>query len=526
MTTLRRPISGLTLFVLFFCGISCTDLEFDSQSQSGLQKPQIDPRSKLSKPVLDSTLRAEEAISASMTNGNESQTLEVLASGTSANYALQATVSAESTYPGYSVNRIKDGSRNTTVGPSYSWANNFPAGGKLPESVFLKFSSLRSVDRIDIYTSSGYALRNYTIQFRTTPTASWITLLVITGNTSVMRSHTFTAVNLLEVQIICQLGPNNQNIYGRLNEVEIYGPLEPTLPSITVANGILSFNSFADVEQTLDYLEYRYEQYDDAFLTQYPGLTDDQYETLEESLNYDDDQPYINFENQYGISSKRAQIVAAEDAWLDTAYGDSISMDPDDIFIPDDELRTIVNSFGELRIGTTYYVFNDDGSYYEGGVQYLNEVIALRTLKKGQALPPHITRHESQLSAVIEQCRSGKRDTGYKYNSGHTWRFKHVTSIWNFPWGGRIIGKTKSYKKKSNGKWRKRRATIGVLVRGDVTRLGCDGLEYLESAYKERKRRKVKMRVGGQVFIKTYPFWVESYHYGGKVGNHWESLNW
>ncbi|MFZ2905346.1 MAG: hypothetical protein WAZ98_03985 [Cyclobacteriaceae bacterium] len=248
---------------------------------------------------------------------------------------------------------------------------------------------------------------------------------------------------------------------------------------------------------------------------------------MEESLNYNDDQPYLDFENQYGISSKRAQITAAEDTWLDTAYGDSIALDPDNsFFIPDDELRTIINSYGELRIGSTYYVFNDDGSYYEGGVQYLNEILSLRSLKKGQALPPHIQRVEGQLPAAVPTCRSGKRDTGYIYNSGRTWRFKYVTSIWNFPWGGRIIAKTKSYKKKSNGKWRKRRATIGALIKGDVTRTDCDATEYIESSYKERKRRKVKVRVGPQVFIKTYPYYVQSYHYSGKVGNHYEDLNW
>ncbi len=78
--------------------------------------------------------------------GSVNQALAPLALGT-VNYARQAVVSAESTYPGYSVSRIKDGSRTTTVGPSYSWANNFPANGKLPESVFLKFTSLKTIDR-------------------------------------------------------------------------------------------------------------------------------------------------------------------------------------------------------------------------------------------------------------------------------------------------------------------------------------------------------------------------------------------
>src|SRR5690242_10523961 len=55
------------------------------------------------------------------------------------NHALAARVMADSTFPGYSVARINDGDRNTTVGEDYSWANDFPRGGGLPQSVYLWF---------------------------------------------------------------------------------------------------------------------------------------------------------------------------------------------------------------------------------------------------------------------------------------------------------------------------------------------------------------------------------------------------
>ena len=180
--------------------VSCTELELADQTQPNGKYLNLNSRSFLSPKLKDSTLRAESLMTSSGTSA-AAQESTALAAVTSANYALQATVSAESTFSGYSVLNIKDGSRNTTVGPSYSWANNYPGGGKLPESVFLNFTSLKQVDRIDIYTSSGYPLQNYTIQYRVSPTATWINLVVITGNTALLRSHTFTAVNLLEVQI-------------------------------------------------------------------------------------------------------------------------------------------------------------------------------------------------------------------------------------------------------------------------------------------------------------------------------------
>lgn len=316
---MKSTANYLTRWLLFLTVSSfygCTDLEFNEKAK--LPNPDIDlsSRAVLSKKLRDSTANAESLVTNSLIPESSNSVLNQ-SSSTSINYALQATVTAESTYPGYSVQKIKDGSRNTTVGPSYSWANNFPAGGKLPESVFLKFTSLKNVDRIDIYTSSGYVLQNYTIQYRINTTGSWITLVVVTGNTSVIRSHTFTAVNLLEVQIICQLGPNNQTIYGRLNEVEIYGPAEPTLPNIQNQNGILTFNSSADVEQAITYLEYKYDQYSDTFASQYSNLTTDQFADIEEATGFNDDQPYINFENQYGIYSLRASLTAQEDYWLE-----------------------------------------------------------------------------------------------------------------------------------------------------------------------------------------------------------------
>jgi hypothetical protein len=278
---------------------------------------------------------------------------------------------------------------------------------------------------------------------------------------------------------------------------------------------MLAFNSLADVEKAMDYLEYKYEQYDDAFLAQNPGLSDDQYAALEESLSYNDDKPYIDFENQYGISSKRAQITAAEDLWLET-NGDDITQDPDTTFVPDDELRTILNRYGELRVGTTYYVFNDDGSYYEGGAQYYSEIVALRSLKQNQPLPSHIIKHENTLALPFPECKSGKRSADHQPPNAQSWRFKHVTSIWNFPWGGRIIGKTKS-QKKVNGKWKKRRTTIGVQVMGDVVNTNCEGAAYLESEYKLKKRRKVKAKGKSQIPIKTYSGDVTSFHYSEKV---------
>lgn len=293
-----------------------------------------------------------------------------------------------------------------------------------------------------------------------------------------------------------------------------------------LSGGMLVFGSQADVIQTLDYLEYKYAQHDDAFLSQYSSLTDDQIAIREELFGYNDAQPYINFETQFGISSKRAQIAAAEDSWLSSTSADYPFQheNPDYNFIEDDEVRTIINIYGEVKVGSTYYIFNADGTYYEVPVPYYNEVVALRSRKEGDQLPAHTTLNQNTPFVIFPNpCRSSERLRGRKTNGD--WRIDHITSIWNHPWRSRLMAKTKSYKK-VDGKWKKRRSTIGAQVWGTVKNNNCEGSQFLESRYEQKRRRKVKSYVTAGITIRAKSGDVQSYHYGGNVGNYWVTLTW
>jgi hypothetical protein len=145
----------------------------------------------------------------------------------SGNYALTATVSATSTFPGYSVQNIVDGDQSTALDPQASWANDhFPLLGiRLPASVIFRFPSPTAIDRIDIYTSLGYEIQDYTISCRTA-SLQRIQLVSVTGNTSAYISHAVSFVpDATVLEIKCTKGPARQVVYARLNEVEIYGPL-------------------------------------------------------------------------------------------------------------------------------------------------------------------------------------------------------------------------------------------------------------------------------------------------------------
>lgn len=154
-----------------------------------------------------------------VTASKERQLPETLSTG---NIASQGYASAQSTFPGYSASNINDGDRNTTVGGNYSWANGhtYTADGRLPNWVQLSYRSERSFSKVVLYTSRGYELRDYDIQVRSGQ--NWITVVQQRGNTSVSRVHTFTPTNGTIIRVLALRGPNNQYIYGRVNELEVY----------------------------------------------------------------------------------------------------------------------------------------------------------------------------------------------------------------------------------------------------------------------------------------------------------------
>ncbi|WP_440111370.1 galactose-binding domain-containing protein [Paenibacillus sp. QZ-Y1] len=137
---------------------------------------------------------------------------------TGQNLARNATITVDSTYPGYSAARINDGDQNTTLGENYSWANN--QNSPLPQYVVLDLQAAKSIQRIDLYTSQGYPLANYDLQYWNGTT--WVNLVQITGNQELKRSHAFTAVSTSKVRVVASKGPAHQTNYVRINELEIY----------------------------------------------------------------------------------------------------------------------------------------------------------------------------------------------------------------------------------------------------------------------------------------------------------------
>ncbi len=139
------------------------------------------------------------------------------------NVAIGATATAQSVFPGYSVNHVNDGDRDTTVGPDTSWSNAHTSApdGHLPNWVMLDFGSPQVINQVDLYTSAGFEIQDYDIQV---PSGSgWTTVASVRNNIAVHITTTLQPVTVSQLRINTLRGPENQVVFARINELEVTG---------------------------------------------------------------------------------------------------------------------------------------------------------------------------------------------------------------------------------------------------------------------------------------------------------------
>lgn len=132
--------------------------------------------------------------------------------------ARGARVTASSTYPGYAAERAVDGRTSTELGGAYGWSN--AEGTDLPQWLELDLDGDRTVARVDLYTTSGYELRDYRVQ--RWDGGGWTDLAAVSGNTAAYRVHAFAPVRCRRLRVLCESGPDRQPGYVRINEIGIH----------------------------------------------------------------------------------------------------------------------------------------------------------------------------------------------------------------------------------------------------------------------------------------------------------------
>lgn len=159
--------------------------------------------------------------------------------------------------------------------------------------------------------------------------------------------------------------------------------------------------------------------------------------------------------------------------------------------------------WGEVKVGSYIYVFNQDGSYYQyyddgGGCELCFTTQQLRNRKPGDALPKGVTLVTPEAAAIIigpGSCENVIKSTDFVYNAARSWRMKWKIKAVNGPFGGRAHLKavTRSYKK-VNGKWKRRKARIEAYAAGTVWDGSCSSSASVETPIKSKRARKVKTK--------------------------------
>ncbi len=157
-----------------------------------------------------------------------------LATATSTNLALNAVASASSTFcstsvPGpdcYSPARVNDGASSTALGGLNSWANDW--GQAMPQWLQLTWSAPVTFSRVEFYTTAGYELTRFSIQYRSIVAGvpTWTDLPVSpafpVNNAVTYRAFSFPAVTGDAIRVLAHSGSALQPGYARVNELEVY----------------------------------------------------------------------------------------------------------------------------------------------------------------------------------------------------------------------------------------------------------------------------------------------------------------
>jgi len=299
---------------------------------------------------------------------------------------------------------------------------------------------------------------------------------------------------------------------------------------------LLVFEDMEHFKATLAELERQVEELDSAFLEYYPDLDGDSLITIEEEIGFNEEDPLYNFGEKLHFHTLHADIATAEEEWLDNEELDEEN-DPDDYFVFDESVRTLLNADNEVQIGNSIYKLVEEG-YFEivdGDVNSLRVLDPASTSSmriNASTLPENIVFHGESNEGnakvnLFDDCKGMKRDVYWGY--GNRRKIKCVVSHWNNPWGSRrVAAKTKNYRKKKR-RWKKYRTTCYAKVYGHISGWGgdCSTMENFNSGNsyaRKRRRKKVKHKINVQT--KTKSGWVKGWHKGAGSVERNTVLNW
>lgn len=268
----------------------------------------------------------------------------------------------------------------------------------------------------------------------------------------------------------------------------------------------LKFNNTTDVFIVINQLNADYETHNDNYESQYPNLTAEQLDDMDDQTGFDEFKPYRDFEKLFtGFNSKRAELEALELTWLNNNF---TGTDPDDYdFTFDDGENTIFSDGGSFQVGSDVYELNNNDLYINGLLQAGLENKKLPIKESENNIYSSAVFYNSSLKRpVAPGCKTNKSDRG-EFVVG-TEKFRLKVAINSFGFYGAAKGKVIHFKRKNNGNWKRVRTEMAVAVGGTIYSNSCnESFQFIarspSSGWAKKKQVKAKRSEAGKVY-KTY----------------------
>ena len=198
------------------------------------------------------------------------------------------------------------------------------------------------------------------------------------------------------------------------------------------------------------------------------------------------------------------------------------STDPENNFIDDEYIRTILNEYNEFIIDTSIYIMREDGSTLEIIDSSFTTLQLIRDDRIDVDTATNIIIH-SPNSAGSGTCIT-KTQKGFKESTCGNYRIKWKCYVHNYVVVGIAAAKTISYKKKGN-RWKKHRTYIISRVHGKVTNGQCAQDTTINKTYIETTKSLTCRIKFWNNAIKTERDYTKSYHFASNISKNY-SLTW
>lgn len=223
---------------------------------------------------------------------------------------------------------------------------------------------------------------------------------------------------------------------------------------------MLQFATFDDFINTYQQLENALEAHQDPFYTQHEHLDDEAFEAMEVQVGFNDYQPLIDFKLQQDFTNSMFDVIQAQMQVWKQSETSTPENDPESLIDLDEIEQVLFNANGEVMIGGKIYSFNKPDYDYEIIDEYENSLVKINS-GEDVSNDPNIVltnKHDHRT------CYSSRSIQDYKFFDNNNRRVQRRVVILSYNSGKTTRTSTKiiSYKKRSNGSWKRSRSYISV----------------------------------------------------------------